>query len=158
MPRKSAQQVYEENFNEKYKKAESLAKISRPLAIAIKNLKRGSEGLSPDEDVFSGLLNRNDIRERARLSIKEGARHSRMRVLATMGEGFEIWSEIANMEDTYSITKDGEQWAYAVEMLKVRSQPSTVIQTGVLGQPALTPPKKPSFLDRLKGKKETSSE
>lgn len=150
MPRKSKAQQAQDDFEQQLIKARQLAKITQPLAIAIKNIQRGASGLPPDEDVFSGLLNKSDVRERARISERECYRHSCMRMLATMGGGFDIWDDIANMEDIYSIAKNGEQWIYAIEMLKTRAQqgPATVINTGSQTGPLATAQKR-SFTDRL---------
>jgi len=149
MPRKSKAEQAKESHESQLRKARDFEEISRFLAHAIKNLQRGANGLPPEEDVFSGLLNRSDIRERARITLRETYRHSCMRSLAKLGNGFELWKDLADMEDTYSIAKDGEQWLYAIEMLKTRSQgPNTVINTGgsTIG-PAQQ--QKRSFTDKL---------
>lgn len=153
MGRKSKAQESKEAFDKQLRDAKNLEKISKSFAIALKNIQRGASGLPPDEDIFSGLLNRTDIRERSRITLRETYRHSCMRMLATLNGGFEIWDDIANMEDTYSIAKDGEQWVYAIEMLKTRAQgPGTVINTGPQALPGAPQPHKRSFVEKLTGR------
>lgn len=132
--------------------AKHFKEISSDLAEGIKNLVRGSQGLTIDEDPFSGLIHIKDPKERARLTPAEIYRHSFLRVLQKEGEGFEIFGVIADLEDTYSITKNGEQWLHAVEILRSRSQgPNTVVNTTLPGAPAGEQPQKKGFWSRLKG-------
>lgn len=101
---------------------ELLGKLNK-LAESIRRLVRAARGQSIDEDVFSGLLNVKDVRERTRLSKLEVYAHSAMRLIAgwyPVEMGF--WKDIAEMEDVYFISEDGEQRKEAILMQRARTQ------------------------------------
>ena len=96
----------------------------KDLPEFIRRLKRGIMGQPIDDDVFSGLLNIKDTRERTRLNEHDVLGHSAMRIMADnwpveMG----IWDQIADMEDVYFIAKDGEQRKEAILMTRAKVEP-----------------------------------
>lgn len=103
------------------------------LGEGIRALIRGRQGLSIDEPSFSGLLDIKDIRERTRVNAHEVYAHSYMRLLAQVGGNeWGIMKNVADMEDHYLISLDGEQRKEAILMTKaktevtVQEQPLTV--------------------------------
>jgi hypothetical protein len=86
---------------------------------------RAKLGLSAEDDPFFGLIHVSDPRERARLSEFDFYGHSVMQLSAKEYPELEIWAKIAEMEDIYSITIDGEQRKEAILMRQSRAeQPS----------------------------------
>lgn len=93
------------------------------LAEAIRRFKRAMQGLPLDDDVFSGLLNVKDERERTRLSEHDVYGHSYMRILAEMqGDEWEILKKIAEQEDIYFISLEGEQRKEAILMQRAKAE------------------------------------
>jgi len=92
------------------------------VAEGLRRLRRGMQGLPLDEDVFSGLLNVKDIRERTRLNAHEVYAHSYMRMLASFGgEEWSIMGKVADMDDTYLISLEGEQRKEAILMQRAKA-------------------------------------
>lgn len=152
MTEKNKELPRHELLKQQKENAEHFRDVSQDIAEGIKNLVRGSQGQNIEEDPFSGLIHIKDPKERARLTPGEIYRHSFLRVLEKEGPGFEIFGDIANIEDTYSITKNGEQWLHAVEILRSRSQgPNTVVNTTLPGGAPAQEPKKRGFFSRLRG-------
>lgn len=86
-------------------------------------LVRAARGQPLDEDIFSGLINVKDPRERTRLSQLEVYAHSAMQLIAGWyPEEMGFWKEIAEMEDVYFISQDGEQRKEAILMQRARTQ------------------------------------
>ena len=87
----------------------------------IRKLKRAMQGLSADEDVFSGLLNVKDIRERTRLDTRNVYRHNYMRMLAANGgEEWKIMEDWADMEEHLFISENGEERREAILMTRAK--------------------------------------
>ncbi len=106
-----------------------------------------------DDDVFSGLLNIKDTRERTRLNEHDVLGHSAMRIMADnwpveMG----IWDQIADMEDVYFIAKDGEQRKEAILMTRAKveqTSPLTVQMPSINTKPEEPPkPEKKGFFHK----------
>lgn len=93
----------------------------------IRKLVRARMGLPAEDDPFFGLIKVNDPRERARLSEHDMYGHSLMRLAASEYDELEIWGKIADMEDAYSISIDGEQRKEAILMQTARKpEPSSL--------------------------------
>lgn len=71
-------------------------------------VQRAAKGLGADDDVFLGLINAKDIRERTRLDEAALLSHSAMRVAGKNWPLFSMFDQIADMEDPYYISEDGE--------------------------------------------------
>lgn len=80
----------------------------RQLAEMIRVITRAMKGLGADDDVFLGLINAKDIRERTRLDETNVIAHSAMRIAGAKWKRLEMFGEIADMEDPYFISEDGE--------------------------------------------------
>lgn len=78
------------------------------LAELIRVIQRAMKGLSADDDVFLGLINPKDIRERTRLEETALLSHSAMRIAADKWKRLDLFLDIADMEDPYYISEDGE--------------------------------------------------
>ena len=105
--------------------AEETFEKLKKLAEPIRRLVRAARGQSIDEDIFSGLINVKDARERTRLSEHDVYGHSAMQLIADwyrVEMGF--WKDIAEMEDSYMISLDGEQRKEAILMARARTQVS----------------------------------
>jgi hypothetical protein len=89
-----------ESSQDPYKEMAKMAEIIRIIQRAMK-------GLSPDDDVFQGLINAKDIRERTRLDETALLSHAAMRTAASNFPMMEMFGEIADMEDPYYISQDG---------------------------------------------------
>lgn len=93
----------------------------------IYKLKRASQGLPPNQDdVYSGLINIKDIREKTRLGLYDVYAHSYMRLLTKVGgEEWGIMGEVATMEDEYFISLEGESRKEAI-LMKMQTALSTM--------------------------------
>jgi hypothetical protein len=96
--------------------------IKKPLSEFVRVLKRAWQGLTIDEDQYSGLLNVKDSRERTRLSEHDVYGHSLMELAANHYEELSIWGEIAKEEDIYFIALEGEQRKEAILMQRARAE------------------------------------
>ena len=101
---------------------EKLKERGRALGEFLRALKRGMQGLTIDEDQYSGLLNVKDSRERTRLSEHDVYGHSLMELAANHYEELSIWGEIAKEEDIYFIPLEGEQRKEAILMQRARAE------------------------------------
>jgi len=108
------------DFLEKLKKLKQIGPI---IGEYLKNVFRGHKGLSLDDDVFSGLLDIKDIRERTRVNDHEVYAHSYMRLVADIGgEEWETMRKVADMEDHYLISLDGQQRQEAILMQRAKAE------------------------------------
>jgi len=106
--------------------AKRRAKELSHYALGLQKVFRAKMGLPLRDDVFSGLINVKDIRERTRLSEEQIYSHAYMRELAlTYPDLFGIFWDIAEIEDIYFISKDGEGRKEAILMKKIE-QPSPI--------------------------------
>jgi len=121
---------------------EKLRERGKALGEFLRALKRGMQGQAIDEDQFSGLIDVRDIRERTRLAEHDVYGHSLMRLLADKYEEFKIWEQIADMEDRYLISLEGEERKEAILMQRARAevamagQPLTIQMPKVETKPA----------------------
>jgi len=138
---------------------ERFPRVVNTLADPIRKLKRAVQGLTLDEDFFSGLLNIKDLRERTRVTEVQAYSHSVMRILADLYPyEFGIAKDMAIMEDTYFIAIEGEQRKEAILMTRAKS---TIQVQGLAGegiqipQVETTPPESPKrgLRDRIRGRK-----
>ena len=101
--------------NDPYEEMKKLAEIIRVIQRAMK-------GLGVDDDVFLGLINAKDIRERTRLDETNLLSHSAMRVAAKYWPEFNMFEKIADMEDPYYISEDGEGRKEGILLQQARSK------------------------------------
>lgn len=95
----------------------------KELAEGIRALVRGAQGLSIEDDKFSGLLDIKDIRERTRLNSHQIRGHAYMRLLRDIGGSeWEIMKKRPDMGDHYFIAKDGEQRKEAILLTRAKSE------------------------------------
>ena len=80
----------------------------KQLAEIVRIIQRAAKGLGANDDVFQGLINVNDIRERTRLTETSLLSHSAMRVIAEELPELGLYGKIADMEDPYYISEEGE--------------------------------------------------
>jgi Sec-independent protein translocase protein TatA len=102
--------------------AEKLRELGRGIGEFFRGYKRGWQGLTIDEDQYSGLLNVKDSRERTRLSEHDVYGHSLMELAANHYDELKIWGEIAKEEDIYFIPLEGEQRKEAILMQRARAE------------------------------------
>lgn len=128
------------------------------LAEIIRVVQRAVKGLGADDDVFLGLINPKDIRERTRLDEPALISHSAMRVVAAEWPEFGLFKTIAEMEDPYYISMDGEGRKEGILLQQAKSKngdannlvlnmPNT--NGGPAENPTTTPPKKKGFLSKI---------
>jgi hypothetical protein len=101
---------------------ERLREKGRAIGEYLRSLKRGYQGQPIDEDQFSGLIDIKDIRERTRLYEHDVYGHSLMRLLAAHYEELKILGEIADMEDRYFLSLEGESRKEAILMQRARAE------------------------------------
>lgn len=105
------------------------------LADFLRKLVRAMKGQTLDEDIFSGLINVKDERERTRLSEHDVSGHSAMQLIASWyPEEMGFWKDIAEMEDIYFIALDGEQRKEAILMQRAKAE-IRMAETGVMQIP-----------------------
>ena len=94
------------------------------IGSGLKNLFRGMQGLPPEgDDMFSGMIEVKDIRERTRVTTHEAYAHAYMRILKDKGgEEWAIMEDIAQQEDKYFIAIDGEQRKEAILMQRAKTE------------------------------------
>jgi len=148
----------------KEKKRRFNLEIFRQVAEALKWIQRAMQGLELEEDKLQGMMNQKDIRERTRISVKGIRRHTYMRILAKTGNGFtpnpyHIFDDVADMEDTYLIAKDGEQRKEFILLKRNEPQPSLVSIGGIpqveTKQQLTAKPKKEHFWSKNKSPENT---
>jgi hypothetical protein len=92
------------------------------LAEIIRITQRAMKGLDPKENVFLGLINPEDIRERTRLEETGLLSHSAMRISAAYYPEFGMFEKIADMEDPYYISQDGEGRKEAILTVQAKTK------------------------------------
>lgn len=80
----------------------------KELAEILRLVQRAMKGLASEDDNFFGLIDVKDIRERTRLDETAVLSHSAMRLAYSMFPEFKLFNDIAEMEDPYYISEDGE--------------------------------------------------
>lgn len=136
--------------NEPY---EEMARLAEMLRI----IQRAMKGLSPEENDFQGLINVKDIRERTRLENADVLSHSAMRLAKDIDPLFGFFNKIADMEDPYFISEDGEGRKEAILQAQAKAKLDTNMvlnmpntQGGPAQNPEPTqPPKKGSFFNKV---------
>ena len=92
----------------------------------IRKIMRAKQGLPPEDDIFSGLIHIDDVRERTRLDEYNVYSHAYMRLLSDVGgDEWEIMKKMADMEDPYFISLDGEQRKEAILMKRANTAMDT---------------------------------
>lgn len=89
-----------ENANEPMEQMKALSEIVRIIQRAMK-------GLPAEDDVFLGLIDPKNIRERTRLDEVAVLGHSAMRVAAKWFPRLDGFTDLAEEEDHYYISQDG---------------------------------------------------
>jgi len=112
----------------------------KDLATGVKYVVRGIQGLPPDEDIFSGLIDVNDIKERTRLPSQHDVYGQEfMRLLAKYGEDeWGIYQEIADLDAHLLISLEGEQRKEAILMQRSKSQANIVMPGQALQIPQVS--------------------
>jgi len=83
----------------------------------IRKIVRAKNGQPAEDDIFSGLIRVEDIRERTRLTEHNTYGHSFMRLLSDIGgDEWEVMEKIAEQEDHNFISQDGEERKEAILM------------------------------------------
>lgn len=124
-----------------------IAPFLEKIADPIRRIVRAAKGLPLDDDVYSGLIDVKDIKERTRVSTHNIYRHTYMRTLALEGgtEEWRILKDLAEMEDHYFISEEGEQRKEAILMKRMT--------TDVTVQPVAIPQVETRPQYDVKGKK-----
>lgn len=101
----------------------------KQLAEIIRIVQRAVKGLDPNEDVFQGLIDVKDIRERTRLDEAALLSHSAMKIAAEKWPEFNLFNSIAEEEDHYFISEDGEgrKEGILLQQAKTRSENSLTL-------------------------------
>jgi len=124
----------------------------RKLAEIIRMFYRAMKGQTLDEDLFAGLINIKDLRERTRLSEHDVYGHSGMHLIAKWyPEEMGHWKEIADLEDIYFISLEGEQRKEAILMQRAKTaitQPLALQMPQVETKPIEPEAKKKGILRR----------
>lgn len=132
-------------------------------AELIRVLQRAMKGLPAEDDVFLGLIDPENIKERTRLSSMEVYSHSAMRVIAAKWKEFDLFGELADIEDHYLISGDnpdgglGRKEALLLQQARtnidgnmILNMPNTNGGTAETTQPqAAAPKKKGNIFSRL---------
>lgn len=131
----------------------------KELAEIIRIVQRAVKGLGTDDDVFAGLINIKDIRERTRLDEAALLSHSAMRVVSEKWPELDLFLSIAEMEDPYYISEDGEgrKEGILLQQAKTGTDRANLVlnMPNTSGGPAkdpsnpTQPPKKKSIFDRV---------
>jgi hypothetical protein len=130
----------------------------KELAEIIRIVQRAVKGLAADEDVFLGLINVKDIRERTRLEEAGLLSHSAMRLAGEKWSQLDLFTKIADMEDPYYISKDGEgrKEGILLQQAKAGNDKANLIlnMPNTAGGPATDPnaptqPKKSGFMSKF---------
>jgi len=107
------------------------------IAEGLRRLKRGLQGLPLDDDIYSGLLNVKDIRERTRVPNWRAVRgRAYMRMLgAAGGEEWAMMTAQAEQIDVYSISFEGEQRKEAILMQRAKATSEINVQAPTMALP-----------------------
>jgi hypothetical protein len=81
----------------------------------LRAIKRGIQGLPLDEDAFSGMINTKRLEERARVSTEQQFSQTFFRLLGKYTQ-CNIFTDIADELDEYSIALDGKNWDAFIAM------------------------------------------
>lgn len=128
------------------------------MAEIIRIVQRAVKGLGADEDVFLGLINAKDIRERTRLSEAALLSHSAMRAAAGVWPELGLFGVIADMEDPYYISEDGLGRSEGILLQQAKSKldanlilnmPNPAGGVAQEEQSKAAPPKKKGLVDRI---------
>lgn len=128
------------------------------LAEIIRIIQRAMKGLGVDDDVFMGLINAKDIRERTRLEETALLSHSAMRIAKRYWPEFSMFEDIAEMEDPYYISEDGEGRREGILLRQAQSKldanlilnmPNTQGGVAQTEQPQQQQPQKKGLIQRI---------
>lgn len=133
----------------------------KQLAEIVRIVQRAMKGLGSEENEFYGLIDVKDIRERTRLDETTLLSHSAMRVAASQWSEFALMLKLADMEDPYFISQDGEGRREAILQSQAKAKldgnmilnmPNT--QGGVAQNPEINqaPQKKQGLFNKIKGR------
>jgi len=143
------------------KAKENPANEIKEYAEIIRIVQRAAKGLSPEDDVFQGLINVKDIKERTRLDENALLSHSAMRLAGEQWPELKLFQEIAEMEDPYFISLEGEgrKEGILLQQAKTGADKNNLVlnMPNTNGGPAQnldpnappTQPKKPGFFSRF---------
>jgi hypothetical protein len=122
------------------------------IAEFIRKIVRAMKGQTAEDDVFSGLINVKDERERTRLSEYDVYGHSAMQIISDWyPEEMGYWKQIATMEDIYFISLEGEQRREAILMQRAKAE-IRMAETGVMQVPRVeTKPQEEKPKEEKKG-------
>jgi hypothetical protein len=131
----------------------------KELADVIRVVQRAVKGMGAEEDVFQGLINVKDIRERTRLDEAGILSHSAMRIASNEWPELSTFLKIAEMEDPYFISEDGEgrKEGILLQQAKTGTDRNNLVlnMPNTAGGPAqdpsnpAPPPHKKSILDKV---------
>lgn len=148
-----------QTLEETIKLKEDPAQEIKDLAEIIRIVQRAVKGLGVDDDIFQGLINIKDIRERTRLDEAGLMSHSAMRTAGDLWPELYLFKDFADMEDPYFISKDGEgrKEGILLQQAKTGTDRANLVlnMPNTQGGPAQdanaqpTQPKKPGFLSRF---------
>ena len=117
-----------------------LVEYLKGIAEGIHYLIRGSQGLPPEEERYANLMNLSDRKETTRVTIRQIYEHTYMRAAQKIyGDEMELMQYIADTEDAYLVSKDGEQRREAILMQKARSQPANMETLQIVAPNTQTP-------------------
>lgn len=122
----------------------SLADFIDRTTPSLFKLIRALNGQAPTDERYPLLIDVEDIRERTRLDSPALFAHAYMRLVAKSGGPYEIFNQMADLEDHYFISLDGESRKEAILMNKARQ--STELQ------PVMIPPVDTSGMNAPKKK------
>lgn len=140
------------------KDKEDPIKELKQLAEILRLVQRAMKGLASEDDNFLGLIDVKDIRERTRLDETALLSHSAMRLASEIYPEFKLFNAIAEMEDPYYISEDGEGRKEAIlqTQAKAKLEGNMVLNmpntNGGLAQPEqpTQQPKKAGLLDKFR--------
>jgi hypothetical protein len=130
----------------------------KQLAEIIRIIQRAVKGLDPDDDVFLGLIDPKNITERTRLEETALLSHSAMRIAKKYYPEFYMFGDIADIEDHYYISEDGEGRKEAILTVQAKTKmdgnmilnmPNTNGGIAETEQPQATQPKKKNIFQRI---------
>lgn len=135
----------------------SLTDFIDRMTPSLFKLIRALNGQPPTDERYPLLIDVEDIRERTRLDSPALFAHAYMRLVARSGGPYEIFDKMADLEDHYFISLDGESRKEAILMNKARQ--STELQPVMIppvDTSGMNQPKKKHWWNRNKNVEETS--
>ena len=101
----------------------------KAIGTGVKYAIRGAQGLPPEDDIFSGLIDVNDIRERTRLpTLHDVYGQEYLRLLGHYGgDEWKICKDIADLDGHLFISLEGEQRKEAILMQRSERAPQVLI-------------------------------